>query len=78
MSSTMIVKSSGGVEPLSNESAYYEPAWYFYGKFVNGKGHVRANILRVPGHGHFLGMKNSAYHCSYDLVDNKVNAIYIV
>ena len=23
-------------------------------------------------------MKNSAYHCPYDLVDNKVNAIYIV
>ena len=23
-------------------------------------------------------MKNSAYHCPYDLVDNKVNDIYIV
>ena len=23
-------------------------------------------------------MKNSGYHCPYDLVDNKVNAIYIV
>ena len=23
-------------------------------------------------------MKNSAYHCPYDLVDNKINAIYIV
>ena len=26
----------------------------------------------------FLEMKNSTYHCPYDLVDNKVNAIYIV
>ena len=23
-------------------------------------------------------MKNSAYHCPYDLVDNQVNAIYMV
>ena len=23
-------------------------------------------------------MRNSAYHCPYDLVDNEVNAIYIV
>ena len=37
-----------------------------------------ANIQKVTGHGHFLEMKNSAYHCPYDLASNKVNAIYIV
>ena len=73
-----IVESSGGVETLRNVSAYHEPAWYFEGKFVNGQGHVRANVHRAPGHGHFLEMRNSAYHCPYDLVDSKVNAIYIV
>ena len=41
-------------------------------------GILRANVQRVPGHGHFLEIKNSEYHCPYDLVDNKVNAIYIV
>ena len=35
-------------------------------------------MQKASGHGHFLEMKNSAYHCPYDLVDNKVNAIYIV
>ena len=35
-------------------------------------------MCRAPDHGHFLEMKNSAYHCPYDLVDNKVNAIDIV
>ena len=73
-----IVESSGGVETLRNVSAYHEPAWHFDGKFVNGQGHVRANVQRVPGHGHCLEMKNSAYHCPFDPVDNKVNAIYIV
>ena len=50
----------------------------FDGKFVNGQRHVRANVQKVTGYGHFLDMKNSAYHCPYDVVDNKVNAIYIV
>ena len=31
----------------------------------------------VGDHGHFLEMKNTAYHCPYDLIDNKMNAIYI-
>ena len=35
-------------------------------------------MQKAPDHGHFLEMKNTAYHCPYDLVDNKVNAIYIV
>ena len=66
------------METLRNVNAYHEPAWHFDGKFVNGQGHVRANVHRAPGHGHSLEMKNSAYHCSYDLVNNKVNAIYLV
>ena len=45
---------------------------------MNLHGIKRANVQKAPGHGHFLEMKNSAYHCPYDLVDNKVNAIYIV
>ena len=39
---------------------------------------VGTNVQKAPGHRQFLEMKNSAYHCPYDLVDNKVNAIYIV
>ena len=39
---------------------------------------MRENVQRAPDHGHFLQMKNPAYHCPYYLVDNKVNAIYIV
>ena len=34
------------------------------------------SVQKASDHGHFLGMKNSAYHCPYDLADNKVNAIY--
>ena len=71
-----IVESSGGVQTLRNVSAHHEHAWHFDGKFVNGQGHVRANVQKATDHGHFLGMKNSAYHCPYDLADNKVNAIY--
>ena len=67
-----------GVQTLRNVSAYHEPAWHFDGKFVNGEEHVRANLHKAPGHGHFLEMKNSAYQCPYDLADNEVNAIYIV
>ena len=66
------------METLCNVSAYHEPAWHFDGKFVDGLGHVRANVQKASGHGHFLDMKDSAYHCPYDLVDNKVNAMYIV
>ena len=69
-----IVESSGGVETLRNVSVYHEPAWHFDGKFVNGHRHVKANVQRASGHGHFLEMKNSAYHCPYYLLDN----IYIV
>ena len=73
-----IVKSTGGVQTLRNVSAYHEPAWHFDAKFVNGQGHVKANVQKATGHGNFLEMKNSAYHCPYDHVDNKVNAIHIV
>ena len=73
-----IVESSGGVETLRNVGPYHEPSWYFDGNFVNGQGHVRANVQKTTGHGHFLELKNSAHHSPYDLVDNKVNAIYIV
>ena len=73
-----IVESSGGVQTLRNVGAYYEPAWDFDAKFVDRQAHTRANVHKAPGHGHFLEMKNSAYHCPYDLIQNKVNAIYIV
>ena len=45
---------------------------------LDRQGNVRANLQKVSGHGHFLEMKNLAYHYPYDLVDNKANAIYIV
>ena len=51
----------------------------FCAKFVDRQGHVRPNVQKASGQGHFfLEMKNSGYHCSYDLIDNEVNAIYIV
>ena len=47
-------------------------------KFIDKQGHAKANVQKASGHAHFLEMKNTAYHCPYDLVDNQVNAIYIV
>ena len=73
-----IVELSGGVEMLRSVSAYHEPAWHFDAKFVSGQGHEMANVHKATVHGRFLEMKNSAYHCPYDLASNKVNAIYIV
>ena len=64
------------VGTLRSVSAYHEPAWHSDAKFVSGHGHEMANVQKVTGH--FLEMKNSAYHCPYDLASNKVNAIYIV
>ena len=58
-----LVESSGGVQTLRNVSAYHEPAWHF-----DAKTYTRANVQKAPGHGHFLEMKNSAYHCPYDLI----------
>ena len=37
-----------------------------------------ANVQKATGHGHFLEIRNSAYHCPDDLIDNRVIAIYIV
>ena len=73
-----IIELSGGVETLRSVSAYHEPAWHLDAKFVDGQEHEMPNIQKATGHGHFLEMKNSAYHCPYDLASNKVNAIYIV
>ena len=73
-----IVELAGGVGTLRSISAYHEPAWHFDAKFVSGQGHEMANVQKATGHGHFLEMKNSAYHCPYALASNKVNAIYIV
>ena len=73
-----IVESSGGVQTLHNVSAYHEPTWHFDAKFVDKQGHTKATAQNAAGHGHFLEMKNTAYHCPYDLIDAKVNAIYIV
>ena len=61
-----IVKLAGGVGTLCCVSAYHEPAWHFDAKFVNGRGHEMANVQKATGHGHFVEMKNSAYHCPYD------------
>ena len=73
-----IVESSGGVQTLRNVSAYHEPVWHFDVKFVAKQEHTKANVQKAPGHARFLEMKNTAYNCPYDLIDNKVNAIYIV
>ena len=73
-----IVESSGGVQTLRNVSAYNEPTWHFDAKFVDKQEHTRAKVQKAPGHGHCLEIKNTAHHCPYDLVGNKVNAINIV
>ena len=73
-----IIELYGRVGTLRSISAYHEPAWHFDVKFVSGQGHEMANVQKATGHGHFLEMKNSAYHCPYDLASNKVNVIYIV
>ena len=73
-----IVESSGGVQTLRNTSAYHGSAWHFDATFVSRDVHKRANVQKGPSHGHFLGMENSAYHCCYDLIHNKMNAFYIV
>ena len=39
---------------------------------------LSSTVQKATSHGHFLETKNSAYHCPYDLANNKVNAIYIV
>ena len=57
-----IVESSGGVQTLRNVSAYNEAALHFDAKFVNGEGHEWENVQRATCYGHFLEMKNSAYH----------------
>ena len=73
-----VVRMIGGVQTLRNVSAYNEPTWHFDAQFVDKQGHAKSNVQKVTGHGHFLEMKNTAYHSPYDLVDAKVNAIYIV
>ena len=76
--SLSIIECSGGVGTLRSVSAYREHTWHFDAKFVSGQEHEMANVQKATGHGHCLEMKNSAYHCPYDLANNKVNAIYIV
>ena len=56
-----ILEASGGVQTIRNVSAYHEPAWHFDAKFVDKQAHTMANVQKVTGH--FLEMKNSAYHC---------------
>ena len=74
---TSVVRMTGGVQTLRNVSAYKEPAWHFDAQFIDKQGHAKANVKKDSGHGHFLEIKNTAYHSPYELVDNKVNAIYI-
>ena len=71
-----IIELSGGVGTLRNVSAYHGHAWHFDAKFVDGQGHEMANLQKATGRGHFLEMKNSAYHCPYDIANNKVNIVY--
>ena len=84
LSSTMYQKTNralrmtGGVQRLRNASACNEPTWHFDAQFVEKQGHTKENVQKASGHGHFLEMRNTAYYIPYDLVDNKVNAIYIV
>ena len=74
-----IIELSGGVRTLRSVNAYHEPAWHFDAKFVSGQGHEMANVQNSDWcHDHVLEMKNTAYHCPYDLASNKVNAIYMV
>ena len=73
-----IVSMTGGVQTLRNVSAYNEPTWHFDAQFVDKQGQAKAKVQIASGHGHFLEMKNTAYHSPNDLGDNKVNAIYIV
>ena len=73
-----VVRMTGGVQTLRNVSAYNEPTWHFDAQFVDKQGHAKAKVQIASGHGHFLEMKNTGYYSPYDLVDNKVNAIYIV
>ena len=58
-----VVEASGGVQTLRNVSAYHEPTWHFDAKFVDRQAYIRVNVQKAPDHGHFLEMKNSAYHC---------------
>ena len=62
----------GGVVTLRCVSAYHEPAWHFDAKFVNGEWHKMASVQKATDHGHFLEMKNSAYHWPYDLASSAV------
>ena len=73
-----VVRMTGGVQTLRNVSAYNEPTWHCDAQFVDKQGHTKANVQNASGHGHFVEMKNTAHHSPYDLVDNKVNAVYIV
>ena len=57
-----IVELAGGVGTLRCVSAYHEAAWHFDAKFVNSEGHEMANVQKATGLGHFLDMKNTAYH----------------
>ena len=75
---TSVVRMTGGVQKLRNVSAYKVPTWHFDAQFIDKQGHAKAKVQIASGHGHFLEMKNTAYHSPYDLVDNKVNAIYII
>ena len=61
---------------LRNVSAYNGPTWHFDAKFVDKKEHRRTNAQKAPGHGHFLEMKNTAYHCPYDLIDKSECHLY--
>ena len=62
---------------LHSVCTYHEPAWHFDAKFIDGQGHEMANAQIAAGHGHFfIEMKNSAYHCPYDLASNPSNLLW--
>ena len=57
-----VVRMVGGVQTLRNGSAYKEPSWHFDAQSIGKQGHAKAKVQKASGHGHFLEMKNTAYH----------------
>ena len=37
-----------------------------------------ANVKTVSGDGNFQQCRNTAYHCTYDFINNKLNAVNVV
>ena len=64
--------------PIQLAERYGEKMCFAQYHISDEQGHAKVNVQIASGRGHFLEMNNTAYHSPYDLVDNKVNTIYIV